>query len=391
MTNDSTIKKGLLIFPIFTDTAVGKTDGVVVKNQGIENAFRNNGVDVDVMKYYSAGIFCGEQRVFTFSANRYVRGLQLLSSSWNAMGRHAGRQRYDFLWIRLPMVNPSIARFVERFRKEQPQAKIVLEYGAYPYEKELTGWRRNFYRFSKGFERKVHQMADFMITYSDQQQLDGTPVIPIDNGVDLSSIPLATNGSDVQDTVHFISVSSLKRWHAIERFIEGMPGYLAQGKRPAIHFHIVGDGPEHGKLKQLVKDLDLEQHVSFLGLRQGAGMDEAYNGKHIAIGTLGFHRLGLVKSSSLKNREYFGRGLPVVLSTPDEDMPATLPFVQYVAGGEAPLDIAELVDFAQNVYQIPDLRGKIRAYAEEHVSWNSKIQTVLKHLQGKPLTEGVRK
>jgi hypothetical protein len=85
----------------------------------------------------------------------------------------------------------------------------------------------------------------------------------------------------------------------------------------------------------------------------------------------------------LKNREYFARGLPVVLSTADEDMPEGLAYVKYVPAGEGPVNINDLVDFATRVYQSPELNREIRAYADEHVSWKGKIKTVLNYLANK--------
>ena len=152
-----------------------------------------------------------------------------------------------------------------------------------------------------------------------------------------------------------------------------------QGAVP-IHFNIVGKGPEYEKLVALTNDLNLNGHVTFHDFKTGKDLDVVYEENDVAIGTLGFHRIGITNSSSLKNREYFARGLPIVLSTNDLDMPATLPFVKYLPEGEEPIAIGEVVKYAQRVYQTPDLNYVIRSYAEEHISWKSKTKTVLEYL-----------
>jgi 2-polyprenyl-3-methyl-5-hydroxy-6-metoxy-1,4-benzoquinol methylase/glycosyltransferase involved in cell wall biosynthesis len=377
--NNATKKKGLLIFPIYTD--IGKADGIVLKNEGIHQAFLHHGIDTHALKFRLSGIFNGDEQVFRFSGNRYLRGWQLYAGAWNRLARYAVEHKYDFVWVRMPLVNPFIAKFVALIKKKLPSCKILLEYGAYPFENELQPRQLRYYKINKPYEQKAHQYADLMVTYSGQKEVDGIPNIPIDNGIDLSGIPVVRPDSNVSKRINFISVSSLKKWHAVERFVAGMPAYIKKQNGPEIHFHIVGQGPEHDKIKALVDSLALQPFVTFYGFRDGVGMDNAYDPCHVAIGTLGFHRIGIENSSSLKNREYFARGLPVILSTPDKDMPPDLPYVLYVPGGEEPVDISSVVDFTLRVYENPGTQDTIRHYADDHVSWNSKIRIVLEYLK----------
>lgn len=380
--------KALLIFPILTD--LNQADGILVKNEGIYTGFLENGVETDKLEFTSQGVFCGEEKLFAFSSSRYRRIWQYHTSVWKAILDFALSTNYDLIWFRLPMVQPFIASFIKQVKRTKPDCRIILEYGAYPYVNELAGIKKMLYRINTKFERQTHNLADRVITYSGQYEVDGLPNIPINNGIDLKNIPVVTTCLKADDVIHFISVSSIKKWHAYDRFIRGMADYLSQPGAALIHFHVVGEGPEHQKLIELVSQYRLDKNVSFHGFKTGAALDDVYQQAHAAIGTLGFHRIGLTNSSSLKNREYFARGLPVVLSTLDQDMPAELSYVHYIPGDESPVAIHEIIRFVQGV-QRPNLHAEIREYAEQHLSWKSKIAEVLEHLHGQTTKPALQK
>lgn len=379
------VQNGLLIFPILKD--LNAADGILVKNEGIRKGFLQNGVHVDVLEFNTKGIFNKGEQVFPFHPKRYLRICQYNTVAWKRITNYIGQKQYDFLWFRIPMINSFIADFIKRSKEISPECRIIIEYGAYPFLNELPGIKKIFYRLNRANEKKAHRYADFVITYSGQSQVDNLVNIPINNGIDLDDLPVCHPHKDLSQRIRFISVSSLKKWHAYERFIAGLAAYLKTSNAADVHFHIVGNGPEYEKLVKLVNELRVNDHVTFHNFKTGKELDAVYAENHIAIGTLGFHRIGITNSSSLKNREYFARGLPVVLSTTDLDMPEELPFVKYISEGEDAVDIASLVVFAKKMYQVPDLNQQIRKYAEEHLSWKSKIRTVLDYLNQDAIKE----
>lgn len=376
--------KGLLIFPIIKD--LNKPDGILLKNEGIRKAFLENSVQVDVLEFTSKGIFNQDEQLFSFRKGKYGRMYQYYITAWKEIADYIAGKNYDFIWFRMPLVTYFIARFIKSIKEKRPHCKIILEYGAYPFADELTGLKKRFYLLNRNNEIKAHQYADFVITYSGQEKVDNLVNIPINNGIDLSGIPVNPEAS-IDKGINFISVSSLKKWHAYERFIEGMASYIREPGTTPIHFNIVGNGPDYGKLSSLANELKLNDYISFHDFKTGKELDRIYEQNHVAIGTLGFHRIGITNSSSLKNREYFARGLPIVLSTPDLDMPNDLSFVKYVPEGEDPINIKSVVAFAKEVYASAGLHKMIRAYADENVSWNSKIKTILDYLNGVHIVE----
>ena len=385
----TSIPKGLLIFPILKD--LSKADGIIFKNKGIIKGFAENGMGVDVLDYDTRGIYLAGEQIYTFSAKRFIRILQFHIIAWKTIARHVTQQDYGFVWMRMTLITPWLAGFIRRLRKGLKKGKLILEYGSYPFANELSATRRRWYRLNRGSEERAHTYADFMITYCGQEAIDGVPNIPINNGFDVSSVPVVpTKSLAAGDALRLICVSSLKKWHAYDRLIEGMHMYLKNKPIRNIHLDIVGDGPEMEKLQRLVVTYNLSDHVTFHHFRTGADLDKIYAQSHLAIGTLGFHRKGGKNDSSLKNREYFGRGLPFVLSTEDKDMPHGLPFVLYVLAGEDPVAIQDVIRFAEDIYTDYDINKNIRAYAEEHISWKSKTKVVLNYLNGLPAAPRAR-
>jgi glycosyltransferase involved in cell wall biosynthesis len=376
---NSPVKKALLIFPIYTD--LSKMDGIVVKNEGIRKGFMYNGVDTDVLRFNIQGIFNQNELVFPFRKGKVFRTIDFYFRAWKKLLQLVLDGKYDLVWLRIPLINPAIANFIRGIKTKDPACRIILEYGAYPFENELSTKARLYYGLNRPSERIAHRFADFVITYCGQAAIDHLVNIPIDNGIDLEKIGIVHPHPNVEEKINLIAVSSLKKWHAYERLVMGIPAYLQLENMPSIHFHVVGNGPEMEKIVNLVKELQLEGTVTFYDFKSGDELDAIYNESHVAIGTLGFHRIGITNSSSLKNREYFARGLPVVLSTPDKDMPGDLPYVLYLPGGESVIDVSKIVSFARGIYKMPNVNQQIRNYAESKVSWNSKIRTVLNYLE----------
>jgi hypothetical protein len=377
------VRKGLLIFPILKD--VGIADGIVTKNEGIRTGFLNNNVEADVLEFFSTGVFINDEKIYSFHSNRYRRIYQHNVKSWSKIRKYILSKQYDFIWFRTPMILSPVANFIVGLKKQNPKCQIILEYGYYPFINELGSLAKTLYKLNRRNELKAHRHADYVVTYSGIDHVDNLVNIPINNGIDLQGLRQVSIQTDIKTRVNFICVSSLKKWHAYERMIEGLNEYKKNPGHQPVLFNIVGNGPVLPHLKKMVEQMKLEKYVSFHGFKTGVELDEVYDDNHIAIGTLGLHRLNITFSSSLKNREYLGRGLPMVLSTKDEDMPESLPFILYVSDDEKPVDIQKLVLFAQEIYQNSEINKQVRSYAEKVVSWDSKIETVIQYLKnGRP-------
>ena len=91
-------------------------------------------------------------------------------------------------------------------------------------------------------------------------------------------------------------------------------------------------------------------------------------------------RKGVVVDSSLKNRDYLARGLPVILSSEDADIKSDFDFVCKVPEDESDIDVRLVERYIEGL-NISDTINETRSFAENHLSWQSKIKTLLTELE----------
>jgi hypothetical protein len=78
----------------------------------------------------------------------------------------------------------------------------------------------------------------------------------------------------------------------------------------------------------------------------------------------------------LKGREYCARGVPYIIACDDPDFPADFPYILHLPADESPINIDQVLAFAQEVCADPDHPQKMRRYAEEHLDWSVKMKTL---------------
>ena len=154
------------------------------------------------------------------------------------------------------------------------------------------------------------------------------PIIPILNYIDTDEIFRKVEAPvDLEvdpDKLNLCSVGRLCH----QKGYDLLMGYLAQVKktRPAFHFYLIGDGPDRSALEDLVRTLDLGNHVTFLGNQpnpfpymnkmDGFVLTSRYEGQGMVIWEA--KALGLPLYIS-KNLEAYNPGI-----TGYEDIPAAL-------------------------------------------------------------------
>ena len=104
-------------------------------------------------------------------------------------------------------------------------------------------------------------------------------------------------------------------------------------------------------------------------------MDQA----DIAIGTLGLHRKNVDLDSSLKHRLYSARGIPMLLSSRDEDFDPQLPFVFYTNPDESDIDIDALIEWYDRLDR-EEVTENMTTFAKNHLTWNIKMKKLLASL-----------
>ena len=161
--------------------------------------------------------------------------------------------------------------------------------------------------------------------------------------------------------------------------ILSMAKYYKNNPKVIVKFHVVGDGDKKvvTELKDLVKKNNLEEHVMFYGYKSGKDLDEIYNKVDIAVGSLGFSRIGLKGGSPLKTREYIAKGVPIILGYEDISLKNTLDFIYQVPNDESVFDLYKILDWYKNLDKDST---KIRRYAEDNLTWNKQMKKVVDYI-----------
>lgn len=288
----------------------------------------------------------------------------------------------DIIYMRIPYPSLQLSRILQ-----QPRAcRIVIEYQTIePLEYRLKGkyW---YLIIDFLFGNAIRRYTDAIVGVTDEitrYQMTrvgnaGKPHITIGNGFDVNSSPCQQPPLYTSKELHLLFVANVSRWHGVDRLIKGLAAYRGPMN---ITLHIAGDGAELQNLKRIVSELKLSKQVIFHGFTTGKDLDDLFNTCHIAVGSLGIHRIGLTESSILKVREYCARGIPWIIACKDPDFPEDFPYIYRIPADESPVSIEEVIKFAERMYADPDHPQKMRAYALDHLDWSVKMKKLKTFLE----------
>lgn len=200
----------------------------------------------------------------------------------------------------------------------------------------------------------------------------------IGNAVDVNSITVRAHSPTwPSEELKLIGVAQLASWHGYDLIIRAISEFeQIAGKKLKISFTVIGVGPALNYLKDLTKNLALEDQVKFTGSLQGSELYKKYDDAHLAISAIGIHRIGLNYSSALKAREYCAVGIPFLATGIDPDFCAEIAFRYEINLCE---DVGPIVDFftsLQCVNKFPKPET-IRKYAEDNLDFEKKVKLIL--------------
>lgn len=200
----------------------------------------------------------------------------------------------------------------------------------------------------------------------------------IGNGINVKSIPFKQKKLDwPSKKIIFVGVGTIGIWHGYDKVIKAIKTLKKMDDfNYKIKFKIIGEGPELNNLKFLVKKLNLENEVIFLGMLFEENLYKEYDNSHFGIGSLGWHRVGVNLASPLKIREYLSAGIPVITATSDPDFFEKFPFYFEVSEGE---DYKDFVDLIKKIVKIPYPNSKeVRQFALNRLDFKNKVEKILK-------------
>lgn len=276
------------------------------------------------------------------------------------------------VYIRYLLSDYQFIKFLRKLRIASPAVKIVVEVPTYPYEKErrskLVTIRDRLYR------RQMQKWVDRIVYIGNKNydSLFGVDAIQISNGIDLERVHVRQPKSKTDNTIHLMCVANFRPWHGIDRLLNGMIDYYRSGGSVPILLHLVGLGDSIYDLKAMVNNnKELTNRVVFHGYLDGTKLDDIYDLCDIAISSLGAHRKGLSRESSLKSKEYLAKGIPFIGSaTLDAFDGIEVDFACPFPADESPIDIEKVVQFYSFIYgkeSENQVANRIRTFAEEHV------------------------
>lgn len=287
----------------------------------------------------------------------------------------------DFLYIRQVYHDHSFYRYIKDIKKRNPRIKIIYEIPTYPYDTEskITASTLPFTIKERVNRKLLAKNLDRIVTFYGQKEIWGVPCIDLINGYDFSTIELPVR--ERTDMVHVISIALTAFWHGYDRFLKGMAEYYKSGGKESIVYHYVGTiMPDH---KQFVENNNLEDRVIFHGKMSGNPLKELMKQCFIGLDVLGGHRKNYPVSSSLKSREYFAYGIPMITSSPIDFLPYDSQYQHLVPYDDSPVDIQKVLEYYHSFYDGKDcnvIAKAMREYGKQKCDMSITMKPVAEYL-----------
>ncbi|MGD9566694.1 MAG: glycosyltransferase family 4 protein [Methanothrix sp.] len=232
-------------------------------------ADRGHEVHIFGMKYWSGDDVMEREDVHLHGVcgpqDLYVDGKRSIKTSlyfsWKLLSSFKG----DFDVIDSQQF-PYFPCFCAKFSSWRRRVPLVITWHEVwgDYWREYLGWKGIF---GKGVERMTIRLADKIIPVSERVREDlidmgvrGDRMVVVPNGVDLRKIDGVREEEKVYDLVYAGRLSEHKR---VDLHLNAVS--IAKEEIPHIKCCIIGDGPEMGGLRRLVKELGIEEGVDFMG------------------------------------------------------------------------------------------------------------------------------
>lgn len=356
----------------FEDIENPQKKGVINKIKGKTDAFINYQITFDFIYFKNKNeLFFNESKILQVPS----RILFFRNFIFKRAYKKLKNENYIFLYIRYFGSDRYFIKFLKKVKKLG--IKVFLEFPTFPYDGEVRA--SNFIekiiiRRDKKFRTKLHNYIFRVITFANIDEILNISTIKLKNGIDVERLPLSKT-EKIKGIFNLIAVANVSRWHAFDRLIFGMKNYFQKSDSEIdVHFKIVGGGNEVKSLIELTNKLGMESKVSFVGPKMEHELDREFEGIHMAVGSLGLHRIGLFESSTLKVREYTARGLPSVIGYKDISINQEATFVIQIPSNESAVDIHELIQFYENLKVTP---YEIREYAKKYLTWKIQVKKII--------------
>lgn len=290
---------------------------------------------------------------------------------------------YNFIYVRYHLCD---FLFINSLRMLSRKAtKTVIEIPTFPYKHELLNWKGGVLRYivdgSSNFLLQLY--VGRIVTYSDDHKIFGIKTVKTINGIIYENVIPVQKKPYNKSEIHLISVSLTMSCHGYDRLIEGLNNYYSMGGDINIVYHLVGEGDEIKRYKELVLKYGIEKYVLFHGFKSGNDLDALYEMADIAFNSIAIHRIGLQTESTIKSKEYAAKGLPMVSSYAVDAFSAqdNNKYVHQISADETPVDVHELIEFYNKMYENEgrNITEEIRTASEKRCDMSVTLQGVIEY------------
>jgi glycosyltransferase involved in cell wall biosynthesis len=315
-----------------------------------------------------------------------------IAFEWYAWQQLKGRIRsgeFDVV-LRVTPMTPSLASPFAFFLRKGPIPFVIGPLnGGLPWpegftqlerQREWVAGFRELYHFLP-FARSTYRYATAIIAASSQtfaefaQYRDKVFYVP-EPGIGLNLCVEDSRKQNAGGKLALIFVGALVPRKACDLALRGAANLLRAGRA---HFTVVGDGPDKGRLQDLVKSLGIEEEVSFVGwLGHAEVLNRMRSADVMVFPTLRDNGAGVIfealASGAVPVVVDFGGPGDIVLSNVGYKVPLT-----------NETDMASqieriLADLEANRELLQQLRREGMMYARESLTWDAKAQSTTRVL-----------
>jgi len=321
---------------------------------------------------------CNETVIEDFGNSFFAKFLKWVR--FKTLTKYILENNIEFVYIRsFYNTNPPLLKMLRNLQREG--VKVVMELPTYPYDIEvksssLSLSNRMIFLVNRLYRGRLKSCLTKIVTFSDYKEIHGVKTINISNGIDFERIKLKSAKSQSPNRINLLGVAEIHYWHGFDRLIKGLADYYKNVQiETEVFFDIVGGGVQNelDMLKNLTRELNLENYVTFYNESSGKELDAFFEKADFGVASLGRHRSGISKIKTLKTREYAARGIPFIYSETDDDFD-NMPYIIKAPADESPIDINKIVEFYKSLKISP---AEIRLTIEDTLSWRIQMQKVI--------------
>ena len=244
---------------------------------------------------------------------------------------------------------------------------LCLEFATYPLHLELEN---NIQDSEKLFSSKSSLIPHLLISPSRINDINGRQYFFLKHGYTAEP---PKSFKEPSSEIKMLAVANISKWHGFDRLIKGLNSYVILNSESKISLQIIGDGIFKNDLRNLVKDLNIDNFVKFIDYKTHEELVDYYLDSSIAISTLNLNRINMSYAQPLKQANYLLHGLPIVSCLKTENEKIDM-FSCIVPNDETTLDLKKVISFYKKVKR-KFSKLDISKTAIRELSWNNFAQS----------------